>query len=326
MKEVKVPFVYDAVVGVSVNSEFELIVKDTLGPKKELDMSLCPCPSGSSGNTDGAIRILGGNSHLLGLVEVNYGQEEEALESLLLKRVVKQSGASFTPIPVLSNTNIAAIPIVEGKNGEVWGKKGQVVPSTVPQALQILAGPEIGIGPQTFVTITGLRIAEMLFAEALLSQAQPGFRVLNAKEYFCASRVFKKILSLVDLLVLNRREFQATGVGIRGLHDLGPKVIVVTDAEYGGMFSIMTNNFPIGYNHPISVGYSPVYFPGGKYETGAGDWFLGALISELIRLEKSVNAIGWKEFLEVVNFSARVAGKKVTIPGGGNGPSRLELL
>jgi hypothetical protein len=309
--------VYNAVVGVSVNSEFELVVKDASGSKKELDMSLCPCPSGSSGNTNGAIRRLGGNSHLVGLVEVNYDQEEETLESLLLKRVIKQGGVSFTPVPVLSKTNVAAIPIIKGINGEVWGKKGKIIHSMVPSALQILKGPSVRIGPNTFSVVTGLRKVELPFAKALLDRTEAGFRVLNAKATLCAiSREFKKILKLVDLLVLNRREFEETGMELSELYDCGPKLTIVTDDSDGGMFSFGR------YEERL---FKPVCFPGGKFETGAGDWFLGALISEFIRLKKSTKTIELGEFENAINFAARVAGKKITIPGGGNGPSRHQL-
>ncbi|MDD5721361.1 MAG: carbohydrate kinase family protein [Candidatus Pacebacteria bacterium] len=316
MKRPRVAVPFDAVVGVSVNSEFELVVKDTPGPKKELDISLCSCPSGSSGNADGAIRNLGGHSSLVGLVEVNYDKEEETLESLLLKRVVKQSGVSFTPVPVLSKTNIAAIPIIKGSNGQVWGKKGEIIHSEVSQALQILSGPEVGIGPKTFVVITGLRAVELPFAKALLSQAQKGYSVLNAKESFCKSREFKKILPLVDLLVLNQREFFSTGMCFSEIYDCGPTHMVMTDSDKGGMLY-----FGRGYYEK----FAPVKFPNNNYETGAGDWFLGALVSELIRRKISTETMTLNKFRNVVAFAARVAGKKITMTGGGNGPSRHQL-
>lgn len=307
---------FDAVVGVSVNPELGLVVEDTPGPKKILRDVSC-CLSGSSGNTATAIKKLGSHPHLLGLVGVN---SQEEIAGKLLHDVINGSGMSFfTPIPVLDHTNFAAIPVAGESNGEVWGKKGEIVHTAMTHALHSLARPEIGVGPQTFVVVTSLRAPEVPFAKALLSQAQPGFRVLNAKDTLCASKEFRKILPLVDLLVLNRHEFDETKMALACLHDLGPKVIIVTYGEYGGMFSCNTSSLC------LSLNYNPVKFSGGKFETGAGDWFLGALISELIRLKESVFSIKPEQFKEVVDFAAKVAGKKITIPGGGNGPSRHQL-
>jgi len=302
---------YDVVVGVSVNPELELVVEDTPGPKKVLSSMGC-CLSGSSGNTAMAIEKLGGQPHLLGLVGAN---SQEGFADKLLCDAVKQSRVPFTPIRVLSQTSHAVIPVVGGVNGEVWGRKGDVVHPKVPKALQILTGPDIGIGPKTFVVTTGLRMVEEVFAKALLVQAQVGYRVLNARDTLCPRREFKQFLPLVDLLVLNQLEFNETGMELSEIHRRGPRIVVVTHDKDGGMFS---------FNHTRFC-FTPVSFPGGPFETGAGDWFLGALISELIRLKVSVSTINAEQFLGVINFAARVAGKKITIPGGGNGPSRHQL-
>ncbi|MFA6257443.1 MAG: PfkB family carbohydrate kinase [Candidatus Paceibacterota bacterium] len=304
---------FDAVIGVSVNPEMELVIENTPGPKKVLKCMTC-CLSGSSGNTATAIKCLGGCPHLLGLVSA---YEKEDVADVLLRSAVLKGKVPFTAIPILSETNHAIIPVIGESNDEVWGKKGDIVHSELPQALRILAGPEIGIGPQTFVVITGLRAVEILFAKALLSQAKvkKGFRVLNAKDTLCANKEFKKILPLVDLLVLNKREFEETGMGFSQIHKCGPKIVVVTHDKEGGIFSFS--------NYRIS--FKPVSFSGGRFETGAGDWFLGAMISELVRLRESVLTIQLKQFMGVINFAARVAGKKITMAGGGNGPSRHQL-
>ncbi|MFA6177514.1 MAG: PfkB family carbohydrate kinase [Candidatus Paceibacterota bacterium] len=310
---------YDAVVGVSVNPEMELTVENTAGPKKTLRCMTC-CLSGSSGNTATAIKCLGGCPHLVGLVGTEF-QSSKKVEDILLRNVIEKGGVPFTPLEVLSETNHAVIPVISESNGEVWGKKGNLVHSVVSETLQDLAGPEVGIGPNTFVVITGLRAVEMPFAEALLFQAQPGYRLLNAKDTLCASKEFKKILPLVDILVLNKREFDETGMDLRKIHSYGPRIIVVTAADKGGLFSLS----PILWSHYWEE-WKAVSYPGGIYETGAGDWFLGALVSELIRLKESASiVINSQKFSEIISFAAKVAGKKVTIPGGGNGPSRHQL-
>lgn len=306
---------FNVVVGFSINPEFALEVEDTTGPKKVLKhigLSL----AGSSGNFLGAGENLGIPScSLLGLVAVNF-DNDETLESFLLRKAIKERGVSFSPIRVLSDTNIAAIPIINGINGEVWGKKGNIVHSAVPQALQYINGLDIGIGLNTYSVATGVRPVEILFVEPLLARTEKGYRVLNPKYTLCSHREFKKILSLVDLLVLNQHEFEQTNMGFWELHNHGPRIVVVTHDKEGGMFS---------FKHRSSKRYKPISFPGGIYETGAGDWFLGALISELIRLKESVLTIEPDQFSKVIDFAARVAGKKITMAGGGNGPSRHQL-
>jgi|GEM_PF-1059402 len=304
---------YDAVVGFSVNAELELAVKDTPGPKKVLKR-MDFCLSGSSGNVVMALKKLGSRPHLLGLVTA---RSQKTLADKLLGEAIVQNKVSFTPIRVLSQSNICVIPVVGDTNGVLWGKRNQIVRSAIPKALRAIQRLGSGVGPNTFTVITGLRAVEVVFAKTLLEMTQTGFRVLNAKDTLCERMDFERILPLVDLLVLNRYEFNETGMELSELHGFGrPKIIVVTDDEKGGMFS-----FHSGHKSH----FKPVSFRGGRFETGAGDWFLGAMISELVRLRKSVDTVSLKEFQGVVDFAAKVAGKKITMPGGGNGPTRFQL-
>jgi len=116
--------------------------------------------------------------------------------------------------------------------------------------------------------------------------------------------------------VLNQHEFRQTSMELSELHACGPKIVVVTHDKEGGKFS---------FNYGVCCKFNPISFPGGVFETGAGDWFLGGLISELIKLKESVFSVKPDQLKTVIDFAARVAGKKVTIPGGGNGPSRHQL-
>lgn len=303
---------YDAAVGFSVNPEVGLIIEDVPGPKKPVKDPFCL--SGSSGNVATAIKKLGGNPHLLGLVSVHgKGHADRTLDE-----AVTQSEIRFTPIRALNQTNICYIPIRGGVNGEAWGKHSQMVHSAVPEALQELAKSEIGIGPETFTAITSLRPTQGVFASTLLERTQPGFRVLNAKNPNTpyARREFKKFLLLVDLLVINEMEWRGIGMNLPELHSSGPRLIVVTQDKEGGLFSIGSE---------VMGRFRPVHFPGGQFETGAGDWFLGAVISELIRLKESALTVKPEQFQKVVDFAAKVAGKKITMPGGGNGPTRSQL-
>ena len=302
----------EAVVGFSVNPELELAVENTLGPKKVLKRMNC-CVSGSSGNVKMALNKLGGRSHLFGLVAAG----PDTFADKLLGEAIDRRGVAITPLRVLAETNICVIPIMGNMNGVAWGKRNRIVQSAVPKALQRLTRViDIVVGTRTFSVITSLRSVEAVFATTLLARTSPGFRVLNAKDSLCSRREFKEILPLVDLLVLNQREFEETGMEISELHKCGPRIVVVTHDRKGGMFSL---------NSGHQSRFKRVDFPGGRFETGAGDWFLGALVSELIRLRESVLTIKPRQFHRMIDFAARVAGKKITMPGGGNGPTRSQL-
>ncbi|MBI3305926.1 hypothetical protein HYZ82_02195 [Candidatus Nomurabacteria bacterium] len=287
------------------------------------------CLSGSSGNVAMALKKLGGNPHLLGLTGPGYVTRgcHETLADHLLYEALERSKIHFISLPVLTQTNTCVIPVVGQTNGVSWGKRNRIVHAAVPRALEdirmvwdIFKSRKIDV-ENTFTVVTGLRAVEMVFAKTLLSRVQNGFRVLNAKDTLCGRKEFKQILPLVDLLVLNQYEFNRTGMGLQELNDWGPKLVVVTCDKKGGFFYF--SSFPRGRWFPIS--FPAVSFPGGRFETGAGDWFLGALVSELIRIGKTIFTVEPEEFQQVVNFAAKVAGKKITMPGGGNGPTRSQL-
>ncbi len=311
-----------AIVGFSVNPELELAVEDTPGPKKVL-RKIDFCLSGSSGNVAMALKKMGSTPRLLGLTGPGFVVPgcHETLADHLLCEAVDQSEIRFMSIKALTQTNICVIPVIGQDNGVSWGKRNRIVHSDIPGALEdiyrvwdILKAGEVDV-ESTFSIVTGLRAVEVVFAKALLSKARFGFRVLNAKDTLCRSREFKKVLPLVDLLVLNKREFDETGKTLSELHNHGPRIIVVTHDKKGGMFSFRW----------ACCQFKAINFPGGKFETGAGDWFLGALVSELMRLQVSVSTVTKEEFQGAVDFAARVAGKKITMAGGGNGPTRAQL-
>lgn len=303
----------DAVVGFSVNPELKVVIGQKQGPKKPL-LETSYYLSGSSGNVATAIKKLGALSHVLGLVGMS---KRQTLADILLPEIIQQSGVSFTPIKILAETNLCIIPTSEHQNKVLWGKRNDVVQSAIPKVLRDLKRPEIGMGQNTFAVITGLRVSEMMLAKALFQKAQTGFRVLSPNHsLLCAKKELMNILPLVDLLVLNNAGFKATGLSLTKMHSYGPRIIVITHDRRGGSFS-----FPSGLLHKFEV----VSFSGGHFETGAGDWFLGALIAELTRIGESIIAIRPDQFKVAIKFAARVAGKKLTMSGGGNGPTRRQL-
>ncbi|OHA23215.1 MAG: hypothetical protein A3G52_04850 [Candidatus Taylorbacteria bacterium RIFCSPLOWO2_12_FULL_43_20] len=303
---------HKVVVGFSVNPEFEINVGgDAKEPKKTL-RRFSGRLSGSSGNVAIALQTLGVSPRLLGLVGVS-PVHENSWEGKFFDELVRSSGFSFWGIPALQRTNIAAIPVVNEKNGEVWGRRNGVLRHAIRPALRMLES--FGSNKQAFAVVTSLRGGELPFATSLLAATQEGYRVLNAKDTLCRRPGFVRLLRIVDVVVLNRQEFAATNMSYDAIHRRGPKIVVVTHDKDGGYCSFCGKIFS----------FAPHSFKGGVFETGAGDWFLGALVAELIRHEENAASCSMNQFRDIIDFSAKVAGKKITMSGGSNGPTRVQL-
>ncbi|MFN4181387.1 MAG: carbohydrate kinase family protein, partial [Candidatus Paceibacteria bacterium] len=102
---------------------------------------------------------------------------------------------------------------------------------------------------------------------------------------------------------------------ISKIHKHGPKLVIVTDEERGGFFSLRGQT---GRFHAKA-------FPGESYPTGAGDWFLSGLVAWYREMSITPENISLEALNDAIEFATTVAGKKVLMPGGTRGPLRSEI-
>jgi sugar/nucleoside kinase (ribokinase family) len=172
-----------------------------------------------------------------------------------------------------------------------------------------------------FRVATGVRPSEIGLVRALFSNAEPGYRVLNPNLLLCSERAaVSALLAISDVLVLNKNEYHELarlfGIAlVSDVHRLGPQTVVLTLDEQGGICS----------HKGSEMRYSAVRYAQAEekiYPPGAGDWFLGGFVSSLSTGTLSLSVT---QIHHALRFAAQVSGKKVTMPGAGNGPTLASL-
>lgn len=302
---------YTAVIGASVNAEqsFEFNSEAQNGAKKEIT-DLTVGFSGSSGNVGTAIKSLGGTPLVVGLVGV-----ELTLEDILLHEAVNQSGIDFRGVPVLHRTNFGINPIDHGGvNPFVFGRRGKILEHMVEGAIQELRSIEVP--SSAFVVVTGLRPVERFYALEMMRKATEGRRIVNFKDTFGGPESLREILEVSDMVIINRQELQENRLMLENVHFFGPEVVIVTEDKDGGEYSIRGK-----------VGrFEAVEYEGAfKSATGAGDWFTGAVVQWMTSNNHTALSLEPETLEECLHFSAKAAGKKITMPGGFRGPVLSEL-
>lgn len=309
---------YDALVGLSVNPEANFPYSDTLDGKA-LASSVRYYLSGSSANIALALMRLGHKPRLLGLTSTSNGEAHNHINNDILEKLLQTSNLPFTHVNALDKTNFAFVPLgPKAEHNKVIGLKGTVQSHLIDSACATIR-EENGL----WRVGSGVRPAEVPFIETLYENAEEGYRTLTPKPDLIENTVlFKKVLKSVDLLVMNAKEFQACGLNTPNeMHSLGPKMIVVTDEANGGRWSYQ-------YRSSSWVGtYQSHDYPGYiASRVGAGDWFHAALIAHGLHIQKSVLQLNKESIEQALYFAAHVSGKKITMLGGSNGPSRDDLL
>lgn len=303
------------ILGLSVNPEVVVTGDSSNGGEKHPLQSLRVDFSGSAANVGIALKQLGCYPMVFGLTGKN-GDETMFLEWALKKA----RGVVFTAVEALDHTSIAVLSVDQAKPtaSRVVGRKGNVLSEKVDEAVSQIRENVASIA--SWRVAVGVRESEILLAEALLFEATPGTRVLSPHRSFCEGQsrtALFQVLKSVDLFILNELEFSGLGMASPcDLHQYGPSLVVVTKDERGGCFSLRREGGT----------FDAVKYTESGYPTGAGDWFLGALVSELVSRELVLTDIKRPALEECLAFAAKVAGKKVTMPGGGKGPTRLELV
>lgn len=293
------------IVGTAVNAEvvyyYDGSSPDEKIPLQDFSIQL----SGSSGDVAIALSQLGAFSHLLGLIA-----DKEDDQSALLRLALKKHRVGSTLLPCLDKTSIAVLPCDDSsEKSRVIGRRGDVIPERIPTIVNLITDEAACF---EWRVATGVREREI--AEALLG-TNKGKRVLNPNFMLCQNQGLEALLPFVDILVLNKNEMAVSRMTFKKCHEAGTSLVIVTEDEDGGQYSLRGK-----------VGrFAPVKITGNAfYPAGAGDWFLGGFLSfcELEHTDATSTAIDIERALA---FGAKVAAKKISMKGAGNGPMLSEV-
>ena len=312
----------DVTIGFSVNPEISYEYADSVGEKGALD-SFTVSLSGTSANVATALKRLGGNPLL-----VVPSEKGESDASHLLDLALRRSGLTTARINILDQTPLAVYPVNGHREGRslLYGRKGTL--STQSKRIE-RAVREIESYNGLWRIATGVDPGFAPLAWHLLGE-KSSFRVFSPNLILCRHPEFsllKSLLSRSDLLIINKLEFETLGRSESFIHELGVSLIVVTDGEKGGRFSLknQTTGAVIKSGKYAAEQPTAPIFP-----IGAGDWFLAGLATSIMEAEdaglfQSLDAVPLQAVEEACSFGAKVAGLKVTMRGGSAGPKREEL-
>ncbi len=284
-------------IGFSVNPEVLLQREGgSVGDKHNANISVQL--GGASAIAAGMIKQLGGDPQLFAFI----GPDNDPF-SLLLRHCSISSGMQAHFFEVLKQTSRAVIT-VNNPHSTVDGHKGvprSVTESGIGDILSDIRSRANG----SFVVAGSVRLDELVFAEALLQGAPQGKRFLHLHYSFCGHNQVSKVTHLADIMVLNEKEFNRWGCSLETLHAMGPRAIVVTKAEEGGVCSFAGG---------ITFAYDAVldYRESFVTDTGAGDSFNGAFVHAMIQMGMTADDLGHKDcFQRVVRFASDAAAQKV---------------
>lgn len=314
------------VVGFSVNPEISYEYAEMPGEKGALN-SFNVSLSGTSVNVASALKSLGHNSLLMVPSE---GQESDA--GYIFERVLRRSELTHVRLNVLDSTPLAVYPVNGDRKGQclLYGRKGVLTkdPSRIERAIK-----EVCSFNGLWRIATGVDIGMTTLAWNLLGD-EKNFRVLSPHWTLCKNSDFRNFtlagspLERCDVLVLNKLEFEEfLQRSEEDLHAFGVRLIIVTEGESGGRFSLCND----ATGGVVRFGkYEAVHSTTRTFSVGAGDWFLGGFVSRLMEAEEGGLATSFASMpFEVVqdacSFGAKVAGVKVTMKGGSNGPTRSQV-
>jgi fructose-1-phosphate kinase PfkB-like protein len=308
-------------IGFSINPEiipeFDRMTQSEKAELYKIECSL----GGTSANVAKAIYNL---SEIKPEVLALTSEDERDFNTNCLRFASEDYPIHLCEIPIMNKSNIALIPI-DGltHSSSVWGFKGKINKEKIGAFLENIRQKK-----STWKIATGVRPEEFLFAEALFSG--DGCKSLNPKENLIVEKdLFFSLLKRTDLLILNMREYELftqTHNEINSMGDminLGPKMIIVTNGEKGGKFHIKNKTGELREKFSSVTSYQKL--ESGVYATGTGDWFNGGFTSYCLNIGKTIDDIDGSEVQSAINFAAKVGGKKVTMLGASNGPSKLDL-
>jgi len=244
---------------------------------------------------------------------------------------LKNSHESIKTIefPILDKGHMGFIPIDGIKIGsQVFGYKGKIIPNRIDECIEIV---KENAQKNVWRIATGVQPSEVPLVKALFGENRSGFRYLNPRMNLIREKdIFFDLLKQTDILVINHTEYEAcvSHGEIDSRTDIqdkfGVSLVIVTNDKDGGKYSLHNNIINVTEKYSA---YTDYIKEGAEiYPTGAGDWFAGALISYFIKkVKKSIFEIKKGEIADAIFFASRISGKKITMMGAGNGPSKSEL-
>ena len=298
----------NVVVGLSVNAEM-MALYDGQGekvPGTELHMDL----GGSSANVTAAFNNFGINGILLGLVGHKKGTYQDDMLNLVLNNV----SITFKRIPALTDTNFALISKnIGAEKGSLIGYRGTILSDRIS-----FAKTEILKSDGDWRVATGVTEDQFELAIALLGKEKIGQRSLGPHRSWCLNGDKQKLIELMhytDLFILNKEEFTSLNISMSEIHTAGPRLIVVTDGENGGEYSLDNTSQKFDAIQAENI----VSF------VGAGDWFHAGLLIGLIDQSVNIATASSEHLLSAIKFAAHVAAKKIAVNGGSQGPTRGDI-
>lgn len=304
----------EVVVGFSVNPEISLGYR-TAGGWKHPVTQRQETISGTSVDVALWLQEFGVATSLIA------GVGQDGLFTGMLREFVRRSGMPALLLPIRERTSLAVVardqetgrvlhfsdktPYLQGVEWEARRKVREHLETLTP----------------AFLLATGVMPEDVFLVEALFQnegRKSVTRRVLNPRAALLRKEyrdTLGRILAGTDLVILNHEELSSFAgevldgppsiqASVGGLHDLGPKIVIVTCAERGAYLFQRGEAF----QHQPTILVGPI-----EDETGAGDAFLAGLVIAL--------SSGWT-LEEAMPFSALLSGFAMTKVGGASITSR----
>lgn len=314
-----------AFIGFSANPE--IIVRiDRLRESEKAPLEEMTCElGGTSSNVAKAMAKMGIATTLYALT----GYNDDFYSHCFRYALAHSPGIHTVEFPILEQGHMAFIPI-DGvkKTSQVFGYKGTIQPNKITNCIEIIK-KDAAEAKNVWRIATGVRPPEANLVKALFGENH-GFRYLNPRLDLIQSKdLFFDLLKETDVLVINHTEYEACThykeIGSRSdiQKIFGVSLVVVTKDKDGGKYSLSNNVTEVAEKFDACTDYLSEGIE--IFCTGAGDWFAGALVSRFVKLGKSILDITKEEIIDAIKFASRVAGKKITMRGAGNGPSESDL-